>query len=146
MNTHLTNYINRLMDPQKSLNGMSICPFLKSSTYKTIECSITEIEPIENYDAIVFIVEGDLSLEELKTWAKHYNKKHPEWLFFEDHSQHNTYIADLQTNNGQYNLIIAQPKEKLLQLRKALQKTDYYSFWPKEYYEQIAGESSCPTH
>jgi hypothetical protein len=134
------------MEPQKPLNGFSICPFLKSSTYNVIECSISEIEPIENYDAIVFIVEDDLSLEEMKTWTKHYNEKHPEWLFFEDHSEHNTYIANLQTNNGVYNLIIAQPKEKLLQLRKALQKTDYYSFWPKEYYEQIVGESSCQIH
>jgi len=34
-------------------------------------------------------------------------------------------------------LIIAQTKKELLSARERLSKTDYYSYWDKEYLEEI---------
>jgi len=61
------------------------------------------------------------------------------WDFFEDCASYNTFINGVQTNNGKYNLILGQPKEKLKKFREQLAKTTYYTHWDKEYLKEILG-------
>ena len=68
---------------------------------------------------------------------KFYNKKYESWKFFEDCATYDTYINGIKTNNGKYNLILAQPNEKLRKFREKLAKTEYYSLWDTEYLKEI---------
>lgn len=133
---HLENWIQYVSQAQESLGGFSICPFAKRAVYKIIFCDIDEITPEENYDVILYVIKED-NLEIINNWVEKYNKKYPDWLFFEDCATYDTYIQDIKTNNGKYNLILGQPKDKLRKFRDILKKTDYYSYWSKEYYNEI---------
>lgn len=135
---YLKNYIDYLSQEQPALGNFAVCPFAKNSKYKIIECSAADIE-IDDYDVILYVVEDNLYLEDINRWVDYYNSKYEDWLFFEDHSTYHTFISGLQTNNGKYNLIIGQPKEKLLKFRESLKKTDYYSYWDEDYYNKIVG-------
>ena len=132
----IENWIHHISQPRSELGDFAICPFAKNSIYKIIECPIDSIEPIDGYEVIVYIVE-ETELETINQWVEHYNTKYPDWKFFEDCADYNTFINGVQTNNGIHNLIIGQPKKKLLQFREALKKTNYYSHWTKEYYKEI---------
>jgi len=73
----------------------------------------------------VYAIENSFDLPEVQRWVQIYNEKYSDWKFFEDCASYNTYIKDIKTNNGLYNLILAQPKEELREFRKKLAKTDY---------------------
>lgn len=133
----MKDYIDYISKKQPTLGNHAICPFVKHSHYKIIECSAKDIKILKEYDALVFVVENDITLDKMNEWIDHYNKVYENWLFFEDHSTVDSFIGEVRTNNGVYNLIIAQPKEKLMKFRESLKKTDYYSYWDKEYYEKI---------
>jgi hypothetical protein len=87
---------------------------------------------------IIYVIE-ESDLEKINELVEFYNKKFPSWLFFEDCASYDTFIGGIQTNNGKHNLILAQPKDKLMYFRDILKKTDYYSYWSKDYYEEIVG-------
>jgi len=67
----------------------------------------------------------------------YYNLNNKNWKFFEDCGSYNTFINGIKTNNGKYNLILAQPTEKLRQFREKLAKTSYYDAWNDEYLKEI---------
>ena len=92
------------------------------------------------YDVLIFVVENELTLDEINKWVNHYNKTHKNWKFFEDCGSYDTFINGIQTNNGKYNLILAQPREKLRKFREMLAKTSYYDLWNREYLEEILGD------
>lgn len=122
------------------IGGFSICPYAKGSRYKILKESIENLKPEDGYDAIIFGVDNSLSIDEILSWIAIYNSKYSDWKFFEDHRSYNTYINGVQTNNGKYNLIIAQPKEKLKKFRQILSKTNYYNYWSKDYLNEILEE------
>lgn len=122
------------------IGGFSICPYAKGSKYKILKESIENLKPEDGYDAIIFGVDNSLSIDEILSWIAIYNSKYSDWKFFEDHRSYNTYINGVQTNNGKYNLIIAQPKEKLKKFRQILSKTNYYNYWSKDYLNEILEE------
>jgi hypothetical protein len=72
--------------------------------------------------------------------VKVYNQKFTYYKFFEDISTENTHIGSIQTNNRKFNLILCQSKKKLSAIRKKLAETEYYSFWSREYLEEVLGE------
>lgn len=129
-------WIQKVSQSRPELRGFSICPFAKTGKYKIVECNEKDIEVEEGYDVIIYIIQ-ETELNKINEWVEIYNKKFDEWLFFEDCATYDTFIGGVQTNNGKHNLILAQPKEKLRKFREILKKTDYYSFWSKEYYEEI---------
>ena len=57
--------------------------------------------------------------------------------FFEDCGSYDTYIKGIKTNNGKYNLILAQPTDKLRKFRENLARTTYYDMWDDEYLQEI---------
>ena len=134
---HVLKWIQKVSEINPRLNGFAICPFAAKSKFKIIECSVEEISPIEGYQVIVFIIEDYFDLNTVNFWVEFYNSKYPEWKFFEDCGSYDTYIHGVQTNNGKYNLILAQPTQKLRHFREILAKTGYYDMWDDEYLKEI---------
>ena len=135
--SYILNWIKRVSEVRSELNGFAICPFASNAKYKIIECSAEEIQPIEGYHVIIYIIEDYFNLDSVQFWVDFYNSKYKDWKFFEDCCCYDTYIQGIQTNNGKYNLILAQPTEKLRQFREKLAKTGYYDLWDDEYLKEI---------
>lgn len=134
----IKQWIQQISQARNELGGFSICPFAAKSNYKIIECSIDAIEIEDGYDVIIYII-NESNKEIIDQWVETYNNKVEDWMFFEDCATYDTFINGLQTNNGKYNLIISQPKDKLMNFREILKKTNYYSYWSPEYYAEIVG-------
>lgn len=139
--TDILNWIEKVSEVRPELGGFSICPFAKKAKYKILKIDIDKIYPIENYDVVIYVLNED-NLDVINSWVKHYNQKYRDWLFFEDCASYDTFINGVQTNNGLHNLILGQPKEKLKKFREILKKTEYYSYWSSEYYDEIMS-SDC---
>jgi hypothetical protein len=69
--------------------------------------------------------------------ANEYNKIYPDMVFLPDPKDRYTEINGVQTNNGNYNLILCQWRDKLDNARSKLQKTSYYTYWAEEYLKEI---------
>jgi hypothetical protein len=133
----IKRWIDSVSELRPDLGGFAICPFAKKSSYKIIPCKLTNIIPITDYDVLIFVVEDNLSLNQISEWVDFYNQKYPKFKFFEDCASYDTFINGIQTNNGKYNLILAQPKEKLKKFREILTKTNYYDYWDNDYLKEI---------
>ena len=138
---HIEKWIESVSQAHPELGGFSVCPFARKAKYKIVFCSVNSIEPEDSYDVIIYVIEEE-KLEVIQEWVKKYNQKYSQWLFFGDCASYDTFINGIQTNNGKYNLILGQPKEKLRKFRDILKKTDYYSYWSKEYYDEIMSSDS----
>ena len=134
---HILNWIKNVSEVRPELNGFAICPFAAKSKFKIVECSVEDIQPIEDYEVIIFIVEDYLDLDAINFWVDYYNSTYEKWKFFEDCGSYDTFINGIQTNNGKYNLILGQPTEKLRKFRENLAKTSYYDLWDKDYLKEI---------
>jgi len=134
---YILKWIQKVSEIRPELNGFAICPFASHSKYKIIECSVKDINILNDYDVIIYIVEDHLNLNEIDDWVKYYNSIHTDWKFFEDCESYDTFIHEIQTNNGRYNLILGQPIKKLQKFRKKLAKTSYYDLWSEEYLKEI---------
>jgi hypothetical protein len=134
---YILDWIKEVSKTRPELNGFAICPFASKSKFKIVECSVEEISAIDGYQVIVYIVEDYLDLNAIQFWINYYNSKYPNWKFFEDCASYDTFINGLKTNNGKYNLILAQPKEELRKFRENLAKTSYYNLWDNEYLQEI---------
>lgn len=136
---YIKNWIKEVSQVRPELGGFSVCPFAAKAKYKIVECPIDKLELFDGYEVVIYIVEEE-DLEIINQWVRHYNNTFKEWMFFEDCASYNTFINGVQTNNGKYNLILGQPKDKLLKFREILKKTEYYSYWSKEYFNEIVGD------
>lgn len=137
---YIENWIENVSKVRPELGGFAVCPYAKKSKYKIEKVEATNIRPEEGYQVIIFIVEDNLTLDQVLTWVKIYNSAYPKWKFFEDYKDRDTYINGVQTNNGKYNLILCQPREKLQNYREILAKTDYYKYWSDDYLKEILEE------
>jgi hypothetical protein len=135
----IENWIKEVSVVRPELGGFSICPFAKKANYEILEIDIDKIYPIDGLDVVIYVVNED-DLEAINWWVDFYNNKYKDWLFFEDCATYDTFIGVVQTNNGKYNLILGQPKEKLMKFREILKKTEYYSYWSDDYYKEIVGD------
>lgn len=136
----LKDWIKKVSDHRPELGGFSICPYALNAKFHIVLClkyNFDDIVPVDGCDIVFFVLSDDMSLYEIQNLVQHCNKKYPEWEFFEDCAEYDTYIGNIQTNNGKYNLILAQPREKLKNLRLKLAKTDYYKHWDDEYLKEI---------
>jgi hypothetical protein len=137
---YIKEWIKKVSKQRPELGNFSICPFASKSKTYIKECSCSDIVPVPGYDVAIFILEEDITLETILEWVSFYNNQHQDYKFFEDTAGRNTYINGVQTNNGRYNLILSQPKEKLAKFRKKLLETDYYKYWDDEYLKEILEE------
>lgn len=134
---YILNWIQKISKKRPELDNFAICPFASTSKYKIIECSANKICPIEGYNVIIYVIEDEFNLPEVQKWVDYHNSKYPEWRFFEDCKSYDTFIKNIKTNNGKYNLIIGQPKQELRNFREKLSKTNYYDLWNTEYLKEI---------
>lgn len=137
---YIVNWIKNVSKIRPEIGGFAICPFAKQAKYKIIDCNSSEIKPIDGFDVIIFVVESNFSCDLIEEWVQICNSKYPEWKFFEDCAKKDSYIKGVQTNNGKYNLILAQPKNKLKKYREILAKTNYYEYWNMDYLKEILEE------
>jgi hypothetical protein len=136
----IEEWIGKISLIRPDIGGFAICPFAKQAKYKIVETKIEELEVEDGYDVIIFVVETHLTLEIIQKWCKIYNGRCSEWKFFEDCASYDTFIQGIQTNNRKYNLVLAQPREKLRKYREILVKTNYYDYWNNEYLQEILEE------
>jgi len=137
---HIREWIHKVSILRPELGGFAVCPYASTAKYKIVECQIDDIEPIEGYDVVIFIVEDYHSVEDILEWVESYNKIWEDWEFFEDCAEKISFVGEIQSNNGLYNLILAQPKAKLRQFRKILSNTKYYDYWDDDYMREILGD------
>lgn len=137
---YIRTWIKEVSKIRPELSNFAICPFASKAKFTIVECNIDDIKPLKGYDVVIFIVEDHLSLDNINYYVKKYNELHKTWDFFEDCGSYDTFIGGIQTNNGKYNLILAQPKEKLKKFRRQLAKTEYYNHWDNDYLKEILGD------
>lgn len=134
----IKDWITRISTPTDKIGGLSVCPYSKHIDYKIIEVDNDVIElPNESFEIIIYVFSHVYTLDDLVGIAKTYNKKYPELVFLPDHKDRYTEINGVQTNNGKYNLILCQSRNKLEEARKKLKNTSYYTYWSEEYLKEI---------
>ena len=69
--------------------------------------------------------------------ALFYNKKHPDYLFLEEHPDLVEDVGGFVVNQGELILLIVQHRKPLEEARKKLQETNYYENWSPEMKERI---------
>lgn len=136
------NWVNTISEPRKEIGGNSICPFAKLAKRLTIHQVENKIVPPSdcNFDVIAYCLDDSITLNDMNKICSDLNKTYPDLIFLPDHKDRDTFINGIKTNNGEYNVILCQPKQKLKDARSALKKTDYYTYWNKEYLKEILGE------
>lgn len=153
MEENLIAWIQRISEKKDELGKFSICPYAKSALEnKKVFWSYINKEPdtyilnhIKNYfkDCIDFEVilyynlEKNLSDTDLLNIINKLQKERNDLVFLKDHPDNPGFINGLYTGNGEYPVILVQPRDKLMQARNALQKTDYYDYWSEEYKKEI---------
>lgn len=138
---NLRKWIIRLTTNYSELKGHRICPYAHLAKMRAFKVDIDNLElPTEKCDVLVLICDDKKRHSTLVKRCRELNDQYPDLIFLPD-STKETYINGVQTNNGKYKLILCQDKKKLLDARRNLAKTDYYSFWSPEYYKEIVGDS-----
>lgn len=139
--THnIRSWIERLSVKHDTLGGHSICPFAKKADYEIITTDGSTIDPPPwDFELIIYVLPNSYSIQELTDIANAYNNLYPEMVFLPDHKDRATFINGVQSNNGKCNLILCQWRDNLENARTKLSKTTYYSFWDKEYLDEILG-------
>lgn len=137
---HIRDWVEKISTVRPELGGFSVCPFASKAKTTIIECMAEDIVPVSGYDVIFYVVEDYFDLQSLQYWVSFYNNLYNEYIFLEDHAGYNTYINGIQSNNGKYNLILMQKREKLRKHRQILRDLGYYAHWNDEMMREILGE------
>ena len=83
MNNGLENWIQQIQQSHPDLKGFSICPFAKANTYKIVNCSIHDIQPLkEEFGVVIFVIEDDVDLDVARNKIEELNQKYPKYKFF----------------------------------------------------------------
>jgi hypothetical protein len=134
----IKDWIERISKPREELGGMSVCPFAKGSKYEVIETDGSDIDPPpRDFELIIYKLPDEYEVDELADLATKCNSIFPDMIFLPDHKDRETFINGVATNNGKYNLILCQWRNNLNKARSKLAHTKYYSFWDKNYLDEI---------
>ena len=134
----ILNWLKHVRQPRKELGGKSICPFAvvpKILVFDRLDESCFQ----DLTDDITIYVEStvDSTFNELDVVAKKLNELHTTHIFLPDHPHKKNYIQGIETGNGHLPLIIAQTRKELTEARMLLEKSNYYSYWDKDYLSEI---------
>lgn len=128
--------INDLSKPQSDLNDLAICPFAKTALDSdkiefvyTSKLTFPRSANLKNLDAIVFVLDAEISSDELYDLAINFNKQNSHLVALEDHPLEPEVLNDIVFNNKKYPIIIVQSRQKLEHYRKILEKQQYYKNW-----------------
>ena len=117
---HIREWIEKISTICPDLGDFSVYSFASTATIKIIECNVEDIIPVQGYDVVFYVVEDYLDLASIQFWVKFYNDLYDKYVFLEDCAGYETFIEGVQTNNGKYNLILMQNREKLREHRHIL--------------------------
>ena len=133
----IRKWIAGLIVPQKTLGNFPVCPFASTAQFKIEECLSDDIVPCDEVQVVIFIMNNEYTIDQLQLKSHVLGTQYPDYIFLDDHKDEDSFIDDVKTNNGMYNLIIVQKKNELLAARKILHKTEYYTYWTEEFYNHI---------
>lgn len=134
----IDEWIARLIVPRDEIGGFPVCPYAKNIEYDLIVTDGSDIDPPPwDFELIIYVLPDYYSPDELTDLSTEYNKIFKNLIFLPDHKDRDTYINGIQTNNGTYNLILCQYRDKLNKARDKLKNTVYYSFWDQPYLKEI---------
>ena len=134
--SEVREWIKHISEKRGELGGHAICPYAFSASVRIEERALSEVTLIEGADVTVFIV-GDCSVAAMMATVDRLNMIHKDYMWLDDHKDEPTFIQGIQSNFGKDNLILCQKRDKLLEAREQLHKTDYYNNWHQEMYERI---------
>lgn len=143
---HLTKWIEQVSEPLPVLGGYATCPFAKHAQKSQIsieKLNLADIVPPTNlaFEVIIYVVEDGVDPTTLDAHVDKLNSTFKELVFLADHPQQTLASGvPVHSSNGNYVLILCQPKAKLRKARESLVKTRYYSFWNPEYLKKIMGD------
>ena len=135
--SEVREWIKHVSVKRGELGGHAICPYAFSASVHIEERALKDVTLIEaGADVIIFIVE-DCSVASMMATVDRLNMCYRDYMWLDDHKDEPTFINGVQSNFGKHNLILCQRRDKLLQARENLKKTDYYTYWHQEMYERI---------
>jgi len=137
---HIREWIRKLAVLRPELGGFAVCPYASGASFTIIECLVNDIKPIDGFDIVIFVIERELETEDVKDWCESLNIIYPDWIFLEDAAEKASYIGEIQTNNGFYNLILMQNREKLRKAREKLGNTPYYDYWSDAFLREVLAD------
>jgi S-adenosylmethionine/arginine decarboxylase-like enzyme len=131
-------WVDRVSKKHSELGGHRLCPFAKIPKIVSVEkLSVGEFVGIT--DQLTIYMENGIrsTYAELEEICKLLKSTNPDFVFLPDHPHKPNYINGVSTGNGVFPCIIVQTKQELTSARTALEKTDYYDYWDKEYLHEI---------
>ena len=134
--SEVREWIKNISEKRGELGGHAICPYAFSASVHIEERALSEVTLIKGADVVVYIV-GDCSVAAMMATVDQLNMTYRDYIWLDDHKDEPTFINGVQSNFGKDNLILCQRRDKLLQARENLHKTDYYTYWHQEMYERI---------
>jgi len=147
---NIIEWVNRISEKRNELGGFSICPFAKKALedkkvfwsyigqYEPETYIMRYIETLQDYEIVIFFNnEKNLTNDDLLRIIKKLQKKMENVIFLKDHPDDPGFINGLNTGNQKFPVILAQPKDKLIDAREKLKKTKYYDYWSEEYKNEI---------
>lgn len=150
MEKDLINWIKRLSEKRDELGGFSICPFAKKAfeekkvfwSYigqESVAYILRYIEATpDDFEVIIFYnLSKNLTDEDLLSIIEKLQEKMPDMVFLKDHPDNPGFINGVNTSNGEYPIILVQPRNKLEEARSKLLNTKYYDSWSEEYKKEI---------
>ena len=137
---HVRKWIRNLSKIRPELGNFSLCPFASTANFLILEKNLDKIVPIPNYDVVIYIVEDHHDSNFLYNVVDNYNLQYLDYKFLSDAKNEDTFINGVQSNNGKYNLVLAQPRKDLLLARKKLAKTNYYDNYDENYLKEVLEE------
>ena len=135
----LALWLSHITKPRPELGNHSVCPFVKElpTVVTNKKLAVDQFNKLSDEITIYCEEETTSTFEELNDICEILNKKYTTHIFLPDHPHRETYIQGIKTGNGHVPLILAQTKKELLSARERLSKTNYYSYWDKEYLQEI---------
>jgi len=134
--SEVREWIKHVSEKRGELGGFAICPYAFSASVHIEEVALSGVTLIEGVDVVIFIV-GDCTVASMMARVSELNMLYPDYIWLDDHKDEPTYIQGVQSNFGKDNLILCQKRDKLLEARENLHKTDYYNHWHQEMYKRI---------
>jgi len=134
----IDKWIKHISVSNKELGGFPVCPFAKNASYEIIETNGSDIiPPSTEFDITIYKLPDNFEFAELLSIAKEYNSLYPDLVFLPDGKNRFSNLNGIQTNNGEFNLLLCQNREDLEDARNRLFITDYYTYWDKDYLDEI---------
>ena len=127
---HIQNWIQSIGTPTKKLDGHSVCPYAKKAEWDLVICKEDVLANCFTFvsnkhlkkEVTVFIFDDDFSKFQLKYLCELLNSEFSKYVFYPDHRKRKTYVGEAISNNGKYNVVLAQRRKELEKARTKLKE------------------------